>query len=299
MNSRLLALAAALCTAVVCLGASLASADVTQTENLLIETGDTPKVGLKQTNAGGFPSYAWDVAGNEANFFIRDATTSALLFRMRPGAPTNSLTVGEDGNVGLGLIDAGAPLQISRAGAVNIVYSAENAPVANADWSAGIPADGSAFRIGLDEAPAALTLAPGGDLGLLGSVGEAATAASTANLQSVDSAAILQKIGALPVSSWTYAATPGSRHLGPLAGDFASAFGLGSSASIAPADVAGVSLSGIKGLLAQNQALSARLQSTEASAASANAANAKLSRKVSKLDRQMRKLRKQVAKLAQ
>jgi hypothetical protein len=312
MNSRLLALAAALCTAVVCLGASIASADVTQTEDLLIETGDTPKVGLKQTSASGFVPYAWDIAGNEANFFVRDVTGGKLLFRMRPGAPSNSLTVGDDGNVGLGLIDAGAPLQISQAGAVNIVYSAENAPVGSANWSTGILADGSSFTIGLDGAPAALTLAPRGDLGLLGSLTEAAAGTNVANFQSVDAAAILQKLEKLPLRSWTYAATPGSRHLGPLAGDFASAFGLGGPAAIAPGDVAGVSLAGIQALIAQNQALSTRVQSLErhdtgqdpavkaltVRADATEAANAALRGKVNRLAKQMKKLRKAVAQLA-
>jgi hypothetical protein len=292
MNSRLLALAAALLTAIVCLGASLASADITQTEDLVIKTGDTPKVRFEQTNGSGFSPYTWDIAGNEANFFIRDVTVgSRLPFRLRPGAPSSSLTVAANGNVGLGLIDAAAPLQIADGGAVNILYSASNAPVASANWSAGIPADGSAFTIGLDKGSPALTLAPRGDLGLLGSVSEAATAGNTANPQAVDSAAILQKLATLPIRSWAYAATPGSRHLGPLAGDFSTAFGLGSAGSISPADVAGVSLAGVQGLIAQNAALSARVQGTEA-------ANKKLSKKMSKLAKQMKKLRKAVAKLA-
>jgi hypothetical protein len=291
MNSRLRALAAALCTAIVCLGASIASADITQTEDLVIKTTDTPKVRLEQTG-GGFGSQTWDVAGNEANFFIRDVTAgSRLPFRLRPSAPSSSLTVAANGNVGLGLIDAAAPLQIADGGAVNILYSASSAPVASANWSAGIPADGSAFTIGLDKSSPAMSLAPRGDLGLLGSVSEAATVGNTSNLQPVDAAAILQKLAALPVRSWAYAATPGSRHLGPLAGDFSAALGLGGAGAISPADVAGVSLAGVQGLITQNAALSARVQGAEA-------ANKKLSKKMSKLAKQMKKLRKAVAKLA-
>jgi hypothetical protein len=292
MNSRPLALLAALFAALVCLGASIASADVVETEDVTIETDDTPKVRFEQIGSGGFDPYTWDIAGNEANFFIRDVTGgSHLPFRLRPGSPSNSITVAENGNVGLGLIDADAPLQIADGGAVNILYSASNAPVGSANWSAGIPADGSAFTIGLDKTAPALTLAPSGGLGLLGSLSEAATAAAIANPQGVDTAAILQKIAALPVRSWSYSATPGTRHLGPLAGDFAGAFDLGSAGAVSPADVAGVSLAGVQGLVAQNQALSTKVRN-------AKKANAKLGRRVGKLAKQMKKLRKAVAKLA-
>lgn len=300
MNSRPSTLLAALLTAIVCLGASIASADVVQTESLTIETNDTPKVRFLQTNAGGFTPQTWDVAGNEANFFIRDVTGgSRLPFRIRPGAPTNSITADLQGDVGIGTIDADAALEMVRSGAVSTLYTF-NAPGTDPDvsWATGIPAGGGSFTIGVDGTAPALTLAPRGDLGLLGSVSEEATAVNTATPQNVDPATILQKLAALPVRGWTYAATPGIRHLGPLARDFSTAFGLGSPNSISPADVAGVSLAGIQGLITRNQALSTRLQGAEAAAAKARAANAKLGKKVGKLAKQMKQLRKTVAQLA-
>jgi hypothetical protein len=290
MNSRLRALAAALCTALVCLGASLASADITQTEDLVIKTTDTPKVRFEQTG-GGFGTYVWDVAGNEANFFIRDVTDSSHLpFRLRPGAPTNSITADAQGDVGFGLIDANAPLEIARSGAVSARYT-DTGPNPDVSWATGIPAGGGSFTIGVAGKPTAMTLAPAGDVALLGSISEAATVAGIAGPQPVDAAALLTKIGTLPVRNWSYAATPGTRHLGPLAGEFSAAFGLGSAGAISPADVAGVSLAGVQGLITQNAALTARVQGAET-------ANKKLSKKVGKLGKQMKKLRKAVAKLA-
>src|SRR6185295_8366290 len=54
-------------------------------------------------NAGGFTAQTWDVAGNEANFFVRDVTGgSRLPFRIRPGAPTSSVDISADGDVGIG-----------------------------------------------------------------------------------------------------------------------------------------------------------------------------------------------------
>lgn len=70
---------------------------------------DTPTLRLEQTNAGGFTAQTWDVAGNEANFFIRDVTGgSRLSFRIRPGAPTSSIDIAADGKVGMG---TGSPTQ--------------------------------------------------------------------------------------------------------------------------------------------------------------------------------------------
>lgn len=75
--------------------------------DLHVTTSDTPAHRLEQTNAGGFAAQTWDIAGNEANFFIRDVTGgSRLPFRIRPGAPTNSIDIAASGNVGIGMAGA-------------------------------------------------------------------------------------------------------------------------------------------------------------------------------------------------
>lgn len=71
--------------------------------DLHITTTDTPAHRLEQTSGGGFTAQTWDVAGNEANFFVRDVTGgSRLPFRIRPGAPTSSIDISASGNVGIG-----------------------------------------------------------------------------------------------------------------------------------------------------------------------------------------------------
>lgn len=76
--------------------------------DLHVATSDTPAHRFEQTSAGGFTAQTWDVAGNEANFFVRDVTGgSRLPFRIRPGAPTSSIDISAAGNVGIGLV---APL---------------------------------------------------------------------------------------------------------------------------------------------------------------------------------------------
>jgi hypothetical protein len=70
---------------------------------LQITDGDTPTVRLDQDNSQGWGVQVWDVAGNEANFFVRDATNgSSLPFRIRPGSPTSAIDISPDGTVRIG-----------------------------------------------------------------------------------------------------------------------------------------------------------------------------------------------------
>ncbi len=65
--------------------------------------GNTPTLRLDQDGSSGFTPQIWDVAGNEANFFIRDATNgSRLPFKIKPGAPSDALVIAANGNIGVG-----------------------------------------------------------------------------------------------------------------------------------------------------------------------------------------------------
>ena len=81
-------------------------------------TSDTPAIRLEQNSGGGFTAQTWDIAGNEANFFVRDVTGgSRLSFRIRPGAPTSSIDISADGRVGIGIASAQKALDVVRSGA--------------------------------------------------------------------------------------------------------------------------------------------------------------------------------------
>ncbi len=68
--------------------------------NVDILSGNTPAIRLNQDNSSGFTAQTWDMAGNEANFFIRDVTGgSRLPFRIRPGAPTSSIDIQANGTI--------------------------------------------------------------------------------------------------------------------------------------------------------------------------------------------------------
>lgn len=97
---------------------------------------DTPAIRLEQTNAGGFTAQTWDIGGNEANFFIRDLTGgSKLSFRIRPGAPTSSIDIAADGDVGIGTgspatkLDVQGTVSINNGGDLGIGITAPTATV--------------------------------------------------------------------------------------------------------------------------------------------------------------------------
>jgi hypothetical protein len=81
--------------------------------NLHVKEGNTPALRLEQDGTSGFTPQTWDIAGNEANFFIRDATNgSKLPFKIKPGAPTNSLYINSNGDIGLGTATPDAKLDL-------------------------------------------------------------------------------------------------------------------------------------------------------------------------------------------
>lgn len=78
-------------------------------------TTDTPAIRLEQNNAGGFTAQTWDIGANEANFFIRDVTGgSRLSLRIRPGAPTSSLDIAANGNIGVGTASPKARIDLKQ-----------------------------------------------------------------------------------------------------------------------------------------------------------------------------------------
>ena len=78
-----------------------------------VVNGDSPTIRLEQDGSSGFTPQTWDVAGNETNFFVRDATNgSRLPFKIVPAAPTNSIYVAADGDIGLGTASPDADLHV-------------------------------------------------------------------------------------------------------------------------------------------------------------------------------------------
>ena len=92
----------------------------TPTLDVHVAASDTPAHRFEQTTAGGFTAQTWDIAGNEANFFVRDITGgSRLPFRIRPGAPTSSIDINASGNVGVGTSSPAVKLHVVSTGNAN------------------------------------------------------------------------------------------------------------------------------------------------------------------------------------
>ena len=100
-----------------------------------VDTGNTPALRFEQDATGGFTPQTWDVAGNEANFFVRDVTGGGRLpLRIRPGAPTSSIDVASSGNVGIGTASPQQALHINRGAADAILRIEQTASAVPAVW---------------------------------------------------------------------------------------------------------------------------------------------------------------------
>src|SRR5262249_37620819 len=99
----------------------------------------------------------------------------------------------------------------------------------------------------------------------------------------VDPGAVLDGVTALPIETWSYLEDPtGTRHLGPMAQDFAATFGLGDDETrIYTIDGQGVALAAIQGLT----------QKVEDASAALRAENAELRRRLAALEQVLAELR--------
>lgn len=251
----------------------------TPLKDLHMETGDTPAWRLEQTAAGGFTAQTWDVAGNEANFFVRDVTGgNRLPLRIRPGAPTSSLDIAPSGNVGIGVAAPLQPVHLRRTdgtaqllveeassttaartvasfvnnGDVKLSFGSTAAPLTTWETIAGQ----GGFRVSVaGAATPQMTLATNGNLNITGTLTQGSSVTLKQNIVPVNGEALLQAIAKLPIYTWNYLTSPSSeRHLGPTAEDFHRMFALGNNPkALAPGDLAGVALAAIQAL---SQALS-------------------------------------------
>ncbi|MCP5050722.1 MAG: tail fiber domain-containing protein [bacterium] len=121
-------------------GGDLGLGTSTPVVDLHVVSGNTPTLRLEQNGSSGFTPQTWDVAGNEANFFIRDVTNSSKLpFKIKPGAPTGSIYVKADGKIGFGTesIDASATMHVLTASGTNAQLRLERTGASTAVYTAG------------------------------------------------------------------------------------------------------------------------------------------------------------------
>ena len=271
--------------------------------------GDTPTLRFQQDGSSGFAPQTWDIAGNETNFFVRDVTNgSTLPFRIRPGAPSSSIFIDPDGNVGIGTSSPAASLHVKRSdGTVGLRVEETSSSVTGRDMMALVNNGGVRFlmnntdlglewtfrtvgtghflinttgastnQFDLDDAT--------GNLEIGGVLSENSSRSMKTDFESLDPVEVLDRLSGIEIPLWSYRNDPtGARHLGPMADDFYQAFGLGGDAErIALTDKAGVALAAIQGLQAtvrnlvaekdrQIEALQQRVDALEAQLAASSA----------------------------
>ena len=195
---------------------------------LHITSTDTPGIRLEQ-DAFTFGPYKWDVAANEANFFVRDVISgSNMSLRIRAGARNNALHIDSEGNIGIGINGDNhlAALHVRK----------------TTDDDLLLQMDGNQQET--------LTLTNDGDMTILGSLNELSSFESKENFSRLSPTALLEAIAQLSISSWNYKhQSDDNRHIGPMAEEFYTAFGFGSSnKKIRTGDVASVALAAAKAL---------------------------------------------------
>lgn len=132
--------------------------------------GNTPAMRLDQDGSGGFAAQIWDMGGNETEWFIRNTTDFQVPLRIRPAAPTNSLTIGTDGNVGLGTFNPAASLHL-QADTVGPSIKLGNIGANNREWDTGLVDSQGDYTIDdADTGVTELVISAGGDVTIAGTL---------------------------------------------------------------------------------------------------------------------------------
>lgn len=256
--------------------------------DLHVLSSNTPALRLEQSVAGGLPAQSWELAGGSNGVFsVRDLTAAADGSRqplhIQPGAPTSSVAVAANGFVGFGTATPAAQLHLfgTDAGGFSnkiLVENANTGPAAPRElyelrnhgdvafivddttdperWSFGTFSHN--FLINNQANPALeYSFGPTGNLTISGTLTQNSDRETKTEIVAVEPAEVLAKVVELPIATWRLKTDPPAvRHLGPMAQDFAAAFGLGTDDKhIAPADLAGAGLAAIQALWTELQEL--------------------------------------------
>ncbi|HSF20326.1 MAG TPA: tail fiber domain-containing protein [Vicinamibacteria bacterium] len=176
-----------------------------------------------------------------------------------------------DNKVGIGTSTPQAPLHIQQqVGEPNIrLETVDNAGVrfemqnANGEWEfiAGPQGAFNFNRVG--HAGNEFVFSTIGNLVIQGTLTQGSSRTIKKDFEKVSGQDVLAKVVDLPLSSWSYK-EENARHVGPMAEEFYSAFGLGmNEKQLAPGDVAGVALAAIQGLNETLQEKESRIASLE------------------------------------
>jgi hypothetical protein len=167
----------------------------------------------------------------------------------------------------------GTPGQIAYLGSTNLIFRVNGSERMRLD---------SSGRVGIG------TTSPTNKLHVAGGVSATAFVTTSdrnakENFAPVSPSEVLDKVAALPITTWNFKDMKDGRHLGPMAQDFYAAFQLGGGdTTITSVDPDGVALAAIQGL---NEKVEARSQKSEASIQELKAENTELKARLETLER--------------
>lgn len=211
--------------------------------------------------------------------FVMALAFTGSAFAADMASPPNSLVVTDSGNVGVGTPTPASTLEVNQTDAKIRVVEADNTTdklrtlftlnnygppgLLFQDTSSGGKVwnfrGSTSGRFSISETTSGVTEAmfvPGGNLIIAGNLTANGTLYTSSRalkdeIAPVDSALILEKIAALPISEWSYKKDEGKvRHIGPMSEDFNAAFGMKGSSDdrISSIDMSGITLAAVKEL---------------------------------------------------
>lgn len=264
-------------------------------------SGDTPTLRLQQDGSQSFTPQSWDLGGNEVGLFVRDPASSHYPFWVRHGAPNNALVVSGTGELGLGTTTPTGDIHMIRAGVPVDIVMADSTSGRN--WSLRLSGSGFAVSKASDSAAFLIfddgrvrmgpngtenfLLATNGNLTIAGNLTELSDVNAKHRFEDIDTAAVLENLRQLPLSTWSYRDDPDSvRHLGPTAQEFEKIFGLGNGdpTHISGMDVRGVALAAIQELAQRSEAKEHEMNDLRRSLSEVQALNEALLRRVEALE---------------
>lgn len=253
-----------------CIGAACANGELFGVDDVLWLKAERVRLKFDDTSTDvGLPANDWQLTANDPSsggmnkFTIEDLTGSKKPFTILAGAPNDSLFVAADGKVGLGASTPAAEMEVRRnTGALaNMLRLTNNGGVQflldRTDSPGGFLAKdwqfsnfNATFEISVPgSSPAQFSQNANGNLQISGTLTQLSDRGSKSAIRSVDADAVLEKLLHMPVTEWSYAASPEDRHMGPMAQDFRAAFGLGSGdTGIAAIDADGVNVVALQAL---------------------------------------------------
>ena len=251
------------------------------TDTPLSFSGASPTLDIQGSFVGlRLGSFGW--TNSPFSSFFRGGNNQGIV-QIRSQAPAASLSINDDGNVGLGTVSPQAPLHIRRAdGSAQalvqdtsgsnvdlLTLKSSGAPLfrllandGDRSWEFRTTAGGTQFAIATPNAPGIeFRLSAGGNAQFLGDVTANGVLLTSARETKTDFAPldvqdILDRLSQLEISEWRYKHEPESAvHFGPVAEEFHEVFGLGNGTHLNVIDTNGIAFAAIQALNEQNRIL--------------------------------------------